>query len=190
MTYRGCEQANISVCVHIYIYIYIYHGSWRSQSWSSCRGPPPRGGFSIKGAKGSCETGPFFDQNRLKTASDRVPEKRSKKGGPTCFLGSEMGSRGRPEIQKNAPWTPSRRGSENRRRPLRAQTMKTPIVTHFGGVQGTPPGSEKEVEIYTKMPAGPQNGVPGNAQKNNAKKTAVRCRTCPAGGSQKGAPPF
>ena len=97
-----------------------------------------------------------------------------------------MGSRGRPEIQKNAPWTPSWRGSENRRRPLRAQTMKTPTVTHFGGVQGTPPGSEKEVEISTKMPAGPQNGVPGNAQKNNAEKTAVRCRTCPAAGSQRG----
>ena len=68
--------------------------------------------------------------------------------------------------------------------------MKTPTVKHFGGVQGTPPGSEKEVEIYTKMPAGPQNGVPGNAQKNNAKKTAVRCRTCPAGGSPQGAALF
>ena len=97
-----------------------------------------------------------------------------------------MGSPGRPKIQKNAPWTPSWRGSENRRRPLRAQTMKTPTVTHFGGVQGTPPGSEKEVKIYTKMPAGPQNGVPENAQKNAAEKTAVRCRTCPTGGSQKG----
>ena len=142
---------------HTYIYIYIhapiYHGSWRSQSWSSCRSPPPRGGFSIKGLGGSCDSGPFFDQNRLKTASDWVPEKRSKKGGPECFPGSEMGSRGRPEIQKNGPWTPSRRGSENRSRPLRAQTMKTIIVTHFGGVQGTSPGSEKEVKIYTKMPA-------------------------------------
>ena len=148
----------------MYIYIYIW-------AWSSCRGPPPRGGFSIKGAKGSCETGPFFDQNRLKTASDRVPEKRSKKGGPTCFQGPEMGSHGRPKIQKNAPWTPSWRGSENRRRPLRAQTMKTPTVTHFGGVQGTPPGSEKEVEIYSKMSAGPQNGVPGNAQKKRRQKS-------------------
>jgi len=64
--------------------------------------------------------------------------------------------------------------------------MKTPTVTHFGGVQGTPPGSEKEVKIYTKTPAGPQNGVPENAQKNAAEKTAVRCRTCPTGGSQKG----
>ena len=68
--------------------------------------------------------------------------------------------------------------------------MKTPKVTHFGGVQGTPPGSKKETKIYTEMLAGMKKGVPGNAQKNDAKKTAVRCRTCPTGGSQKGAPPF
>ena len=64
--------------------------------------------------------------------------------------------------------------------------MKTLIVAHFGGVQGTPPGSEKDVKIYTKMPAGPQNGVPENGPKNAAEKAAVRCRTCPTGGFQKG----
>ena len=115
-----------------------------------------------------------FGSKSAKNASDQVPEKRSEKEAPECFPGIEMGSRGRPEIQKNAPGTPSRRGSENRRRTLRVQSMKTPIVTHFGGVRGTPPGSEKEAKIHTKMPTRPQNTVPGNAPKKRRYKSRRR----------------
>ena len=48
--------------------------------------------------------------------------------------------------------------------------MKTPIVTHFGGVQGPPPGSEKEVKIYIKIPPGRKTASQEMLKKTTPKK--------------------
>ena len=64
--------------------------------------------------------------------------------------------------------------------------MKTFMVTHFGGFQGSPPGSQKEVKIYIKMAARPQNAVPENGQtKTTLKKPPSGAARAPPEGPKR-----